>query len=132
MEVINIYRPKDKNSLFIDQRGVIADVLYNTQVQHITYIESRPYVLRGNHYHKETTQVTLILEGRTNYWSQDIMFDISARMQILTSGDMVVAPPYHAHTFLSSEEGCKMMVFTNGIRGGVDYEKDTFKYLLYA
>ena len=50
---INIFKKK----IFRDTRGIIADVIYKNQINHIGYISSKKNSIRGNHYHKKTSQL---------------------------------------------------------------------------
>ena len=56
---INIFKKK----IFRDTRGIIADVIYKNQINHIGYISSKKNSIRGNHYHKKTTQYNFVLDG---------------------------------------------------------------------
>ena len=42
---------------FKDKRGSISDIFYNTNIQHVAIIKSKPHALRGDHFHKKTTQI---------------------------------------------------------------------------
>ena len=50
-----------------DDRGSIIDLFYNTNINHVAVIKSEPNVIRGNHYHKETTQHMLMTKGSLEY-----------------------------------------------------------------
>ena len=41
-----------KKKIYKDKRGLIADVIYNTKINHIAYITTKKNGIRGNHYHK--------------------------------------------------------------------------------
>ena len=43
-----------------DERGTIVDLFFNENINHVAKINSKPNVIRGNHYHKETTQLGAI------------------------------------------------------------------------
>ena len=55
-----------------DERGSIADIFYNTKIDHVAIIKSEANVIRGNHYHKETTQHILITKGSLEYWHKKL------------------------------------------------------------
>ena len=60
-----------KKKVFKDKRGLIADVIYNNQINHIAYITTNKNGIRGNHYHKKTTQYTFVLDGRIKYYHKN-------------------------------------------------------------
>ena len=64
MIVRNIYKEqKSPLELFTDNRGIITDIFYKEDIHHVAQIDSKPNVIRGNHYHKETTQHMLMISG---------------------------------------------------------------------
>ena len=54
-----------------DTRGEIVDIFYNENINHVATIKSKPKSIRGNHYHKLTTQHILITKGSLVYWFKD-------------------------------------------------------------
>ncbi len=109
---------------FEDSRGKIADLLVNESIDAITYITFTQGALRGNHYHKQTTQWTFVTKGRVVYASCKLGQKIV--VEDLIAGDFVVAEPNEAHAF-RAECDAEILVFTKGPRAGFDYEKDTFR-----
>lgn len=127
MKVINIYNKGNKNlEIHQDDRGVIADVFYNTNIEHVAIISSEPNVLRGNHYHKETTQYMLMIKGSLEYWYKPVG-DEESKMYLCKIGDLIKTEPYEIHALQITDEGNEFIVFTQGKRGGMDYEKDTYR-----
>ena len=55
-----------------DERGEIHDIFFNDKIEHVAIIDSKPNTLRGNHYHKETTQHMLITKGSLEYWYKEV------------------------------------------------------------
>ena len=53
---------------FEDSRGYILDILYSQNFNHATIIYSKKGSIRGNHYHKKTTQITFVLSGEVKYY----------------------------------------------------------------
>ena len=45
----------------------------------------------------------------------------------LVKGDFIKTPPYEIHALKIGKEGNQFVVFTEGKRGGIDYEKDTYR-----
>ena len=116
--------PLELNS---DNRGSICDVFYDVSINHVAVITSKKGAVRGNHYHKKTTQHILILKGEMEYWYLDLKKKNSkSRCIKLKEGDIVSTPPYEIHA-LRILKNNKFIVFSQGLRGGKDYEKDTFR-----
>ena len=42
-------------------------------------------------------------------------------------GDMVSTPPNEIHALVIGDDGNEFIVFSQGLRGGSDYESDTFR-----
>ena len=110
-----------------DNRGSIIDLFYNENINHVAVIKSAPNIIRGNHYHKKTTQHILILEGSLEYWYKPANSKNSATKVKVKVGEMVSTSPYEIHALKIGPEGNKFMVFSEGLRGGKDYESDTFR-----
>lgn len=124
--MVNINAFADPNlETHIDDRGKIQDIFYNKSINHVAIIESLPNVIRGNHYHKETTQHILILEGSLEYWSK--VEGSKSKMVIAQKDDLISTPPFEIHALKILNNGCKFIVFSEGKRGGKDYESDTFR-----
>lgn len=119
---INIFKKK----IFRDTRGIIADVIYKNQINHIGYISSKKNSIRGNHYHKKTSQYNFVIDGIINYY-----FKTKKQKKIkvikLKKGDLILTKPNEIHAFKTVSSKSIFMVFTVGIRGGKDYEKDTYR-----
>lgn len=129
MKKINIYNPNNGNGLEVheDNRGTIADVFYGTSINHVCVIKSNPNAVRGNHYHKKTVQHTLLIKGKMEYaWKKADSTD-PAQSVVLEIGDLVTSEPNEIHTLKFLDEESECVVFTEGPRGGVDYESDTFR-----
>ena len=119
---INIFKKK----IFRDTRGIIADVIYKNQINHIGYISSKKNSIRGNHYHKKTTQYNFVLDGVINYYSKTKK-QKKIKIIKLKKGDLILTKPNEIHAFKTISRKSIFMVFTVGIRGGKDYEKDTYR-----
>ena len=119
---INIFKKK----IFRDTRGVIADVIYKNHINHIGYIYSKKNAIRGNHYHKKTSQYNFVLEGVINYYLK-LKKQKKIKVIKLKKGDLILTKPNEIHAFKTISSKSIFMVFTLGIRGGKDYEKDTYR-----
>lgn len=112
----------------IDERGEIHDIFFNHNIDHVAIIDSKPNTLRGNHYHKKTTQHMLITKGSLEYWYKDLNKEKEeAKMVLLKEGDLVTTPPLEIHALKILEDGNQFIVFSEGVRGGKNYEDDTFR-----
>jgi len=127
-----IYRNIRKNlpntlELHEDERGSILDIFYKKKINHVAIVDSNPNTLRGNHYHKMTTQHMLITKGSLEYWYKKLGSKDKAKMQLAEVGDLVTTPPLEVHALKILEKGNQFIVFSEGLRGGSDYEADTFR-----
>ena len=110
-----------------DARGQIADILYKTPVEHVAIIESRQGgLIRGNHYHKDTTQHIFVTRGSLRYWYQPSDRSQPVRSVVVHEYELVSTPPFEVHA-LEILEPNQFVVFSHGRRGGDDYESDTFR-----
>ena len=110
-----------------DERGRISDILYQTPIEHVAIIESETGgVIRGNHYHKQTTQHIFLTKGSLRYWYQPVDRSHEVRSVVVREYDLVSTEPYEIHA-LEILEPNQFIVFSHGLRGGSDYEADTFR-----
>ncbi len=110
-----------------DERGTISDILYKSEFQHAAVIESKcGGLIRGNHYHKATTQHIFMTRGSLRYWYQPVDKSEPVKSILVKEYELVSSPPYEIHA-LEILEPNQFVVFSNGIRGGDDYESDTFR-----
>jgi len=107
-----------------DDRGEITDILVKEEIDFVTIITSVKGAVRGNHYHKETVQYVYILEGRMKLLVRTP--DQPTTAIILEKGDLAFTDVLEEHAMIALEDSA-FMVFTRGVRGGVDYEKDTYR-----
>lgn len=121
---LNVFSPLELNE---DSRGRIVDIFYNQNINHVAVIDSKPNVVRGNHYHKLTTQHILITKGSLTYWYKKFDSSKIAESLELNEGDIVSTPPMEIHALKIGKNGNQFIVFSSGLRGGKDYEQDTFR-----
>ena len=107
-----------------DSRGLIRDILINEPIEHVTYIFTKKNVVRGNHYHKKTVQYVFVLEGKIEY--HFVSPSGHKGKIVLKPGDLVKTPANEKHAMRTIKD-TKMVVLTSGVRGGGDYEKDTYR-----
>lgn len=110
-----------------DERGQISDIFYKTPIEHVAVIESKTGgIIRGNHYHKQTTQHIFITKGSLRYWYQPTDKSAPVSSVVVREYEMVSTPPNEIHA-LEILEPNQFVVFSSGLRGGQDYEADTFR-----
>ena len=107
-----------------DGRGEITDLLVKERIDYVTLIRSVKGSVRGNHYHKKTVQMVYILEGRMRMLTQ--MPGKAVVATTVKKGDLIVNDAFERHALIALEDAT-LMVFTRGLRGGRDFEKDTFR-----
>jgi quercetin dioxygenase-like cupin family protein len=109
---------------FTDDRGTIADIFYSEEINHVGVIASLKGAVRGNHFHKQTTQHTYLVSGAMSYyWKND---NGESGVCNMGPGDLVTSGPNEVHAMHFTEDSV-IMVFSQGLRGGKDYEADTFR-----
>ena len=107
-----------------DRRGKITDILVKERIEFVTHIYSVKGSVRGNHHHKRTVQWVYILEGKIKLLTQ--IPGAAVATTILKKGDLAMTVPRERHAMVALEDS-SFMVFTRGVRGGRDYEKDTYR-----
>lgn len=103
---------------FTDKRGKITDLIVTPQYS-ITHITFNNGAIRGNHYHKKTTQHDLILKGK-------LMFAGEGYTEIVEKGDWRTHTPGSKHAYKSYGKS-EMISICFGVRKGKNYEKDTYR-----
>ena len=115
-----------KNKInFKDKRGFILDVIYKKKFNHATLIYTKRGAVRGNHYHKKTTQISFLINGSCHYYYRNFLLRKLKKIK-LNKFDYVITKPQEVHSFKFLKNSL-MMVFSKGLRGGKDYENDTFR-----
>ena len=118
-----------KNS-FKDKRGTIVDIFVKKPKDHCTLVTFNAKAIRGNHFHKKSTQYSFIVSGKLILLSAKVNkkgFVIGKiKKEILRANNIVAHRPFHAHAFKAVTKA-KLLAFADGKRGGKDYEKDTFR-----
>lgn len=110
-----------------DGRGRISDIFYKANVEHVAIIESNAAgLIRGNHYHKQTTQHIFMTKGSLRYWYQPVDKSQPVQSVVVREYEVVSTPPFEVHA-LEILEPNQFVVFSTGLRGGTDYESDTFR-----
>ncbi len=108
----------DNTNTHTDNRGTIKDLLVTDEysVTHITFKEG---AVRGNHYHKETTQKDVILKG-------SLICNLDGEAVTVLKGDYIQIEPNVKHAYKALEDS-EMLSICWGVRKGEDYEKDVIR-----
>ena len=108
---------------FKDNRGVIVDLLQK-KIDSLTYVTIKKGKIRANHYHKKTIQWNYLLSGKIIIYAKKKGQGI--KKKILNKGDLVVTLKNESHA-IKALKNSEFLVFTQGPRGGKEYETDTFR-----
>jgi quercetin dioxygenase-like cupin family protein len=109
---------------FEDDRGSITDLVYKTDFDAVTLIKSNKGSIRGNHFHKDTTQYSYILSGSVIAYSQKP--DDKVERKLLKPGELMISLPLERHALHAAEDS-EILIITKGPRNGLNYEADTFR-----
>ena len=110
-----------------DNRGNISDIFYNHPIDHVTVINSKKGVFRGDHYHKFTTQHIYMTKGSLRYHYRKLNEgNDKVKSVVVHEGEMVTTGPNEIHGLEILEDN-QFIAFSEGKRGGNDYESDTFR-----
>lgn len=107
-----------------DKRGLITDLLEKKMINTVTLITQKKGTVRGNHYHKKTIQWNYLLSGKIEVVGKKN--GKNKKKIILKQGDLVVTDKKEAHAIKALIDS-RFLVFTQGPRGGKDYENDTYR-----
>ncbi|HZE12755.1 MAG TPA: cupin domain-containing protein [Chthoniobacterales bacterium] len=107
-----------------DHRGSIMDLIERANINAVTFISFKKGAVRGNHYHKQTTQWNYVLKGKIKLIAQ--VGNGAPEEAVLEAGGFAVTEPMEKHALVGVEDS-EMLVFTQGPRGGKEYESDTFR-----
>lgn len=110
---------------FKDARGWIRDIFVGRPQEHCTIIFSKQGAVRGNHYHKKTTQETYVVSGQMLILSQKVGGH-KIYEYLLKAGDLMTHKPMEMHTMIAKKDTV-FLAFARGVRGGKNYERDTYR-----
>jgi quercetin dioxygenase-like cupin family protein len=102
-------------------------VFFNAKIDHVAFITSEPGAIRGNHYHEHSIQHILITSGSLEYWFADKQNLKNSNYIVARVGDLITSNANEVHALRILEKGCDFVAFSQGQRGGQDYETDTFR-----
>jgi|SRR3989344_7509440 len=110
---------------FEDKRGTITDIFVNSPKDHITIIHTKKGAVRGNHYHKKSTQYTFVVSGQLTHLTQKTG-QKKIYKHILQPNDLMISDPGEVHA-MTADKDTVFLALVDGLRGGKNYEKDTIR-----
>ena len=110
---------------FKDARGTITDVFVHQPMEHCTVITTKAGGVRGNHYHKLSEQSDFLISGKFEVYAQKVGKK-EIKKFIWNPYELVTWEKNEAHEFVALEDSI-WITFVNGVRGGEDFEKDTYR-----
>src|SRR3989338_5524635 len=120
-----IFSNKKIVPVFRDARGIILDIL-EKPVSHIGLLTFKKGALRGNHYHKKSTQYSYILKGTVKFVVSDI-HGKNKKTFIIKEGTLSRIPPKMIHAYKALTTA-SMLDITTLVRGVAErYENDTVR-----
>ena len=115
---------------FEDKRGKIIDVFVNSPKEHCLIVTFTKGAVRGNHFHKKSTQFSFVLSGKLDFYFAEVDKKNGklkkVKKRTVKKNTFITHEPYEAHAFKSKKRSV-LVAFSCGIRGGSRYEKDTFR-----
>ena len=115
---------------FEDKRGKIIDVFVNSPKEHCLIVTFTKGAVRGNHFHKKSTQFSFVLSGKLDFYFAKVDKKNGklkkVKKRTVKKNTFITHEPYEAHAFKSKKRSV-LVTFSCGIRGGSRYEKDTFR-----
>ena len=109
---------------FKDNRGFIIDLLEKKNINAITLITQKKGKDRGNHFHKKTIQWNYLIKGKLELLTKKNKHKIIRTL--MKEGDLVETSKNESHA-IKALKNSEFLVFTQGPRGGKEYENDTFR-----
>ena len=109
---------------FKDSRGLIIDLLEKKNINAITFITQKKGKIRGNHFHKKTIQWNYLIKGKLELLTRKNKQKIIRTL--MKEGDLVETSKNESHA-IKALKNSEFLVFTQGPRGGKEYENDTFR-----
>ena len=125
--MVNLVEIKKIKPAVEDEKGIISDIVIGKKIQHVGIITSKANTLRGNHYHKLSTQYNYILRGKIELTVKDAKNDQPEKGKVILAGGDIVTIPHMTIHALKALEDSVFLVLTSEARIGQDYENDTFR-----
>ena len=99
-------------------------ILEKKNINAITFITQKKGKVRGNHYHKKTIQWNYLIKGKVALYAKKHNGKI--KKIVLQKGDLVETSKNESHAIKAINDS-ELLIFTQGPRGGKEYENDTYR-----
>jgi dTDP-4-dehydrorhamnose 3,5-epimerase-like enzyme len=110
-----------------DPRGCIKGIINEGDWKEMNFITSDPDIVRGNHYHKEASELFFILKGEVRVRTQRVDGGKLAgepSERIVREGDIFIVDPMTNHTFYVLKDSA----WINALTKKMDNDKpDTYR-----
>lgn len=87
-----------------DARGKLVGLMNEGKWEEFNYLETKAGEVRGNHYHKNTTELFFILDGEIRV--ELVKPGGSVNTQLVRRGDILLVEPGEMHTFHCVTDAC--------------------------
>ena len=120
------FKTEKLKPVFEDKRGKIFDIVEDP-ISHIGFITFKKGAVRGNHYHKKSTQYTYVIAGKIELYTKDARNpDAPVTKTVMTPGFLAVIPPHTIHVYRAVTPS-SMIDCTTANRLKQGYENDTVR-----
>lgn len=102
-----------------DERGKFEGLINFGNWKEFNIVETNANVIRGNHYHKKTKEVFIILEGLVKVTVQNIVKNKltgDTEEKVLKSGDVILIEPFINHIFYTLEKSKWINILSHSIQ----------------
>lgn len=95
---------------FVDGRGSFTSILNRGEWKEVNLVESREGAVRGNHYHKHTTEYIYLLSGEAEVTLQPM--SQPAETVHMLPGEGIFIYPFTNHTFLFTKDSLHLALLS--------------------
>ncbi len=106
-------------SKFVDNRGVIQNILNNGEIRAVAFITSKKGVERSNHWHKTDWHYLYVVSGSMQYYERSLD-NKYCKDFLVSEGEMVFTAPGLVHKTLFLEDTVLL-----SINNYIDHDADT-------
>ena len=99
---------------FKDKRGRIVDIFTNQPKDHCTLVTFNKKAVRGNHFHKKSTQYAFVISGKLKMLTAKV--DKNGKLigkttkEIISKNILIEHKPYCAHAFKALEKSNMLII----------------------
>ncbi|KUO49057.1 MAG: hypothetical protein APF76_10545 [Desulfitibacter sp. BRH_c19] len=115
-----------------DKRGILKKIIMKSQIQDSSQIEevyllySHQNSVRGNHYHKKTSEYFTVVSGKAQVALKDLSKEVSEGFYISANDNIVLrVPPYMIHAF-KNEDNDPLIILVVSSKEYSEFDTDTY------